>query len=58
MTSSTTRKQVAADSKAKNSFKWTENEVELLLRVTLEYKVSKHGEGIDWELVQRNTQTV
>lgn len=30
-------------------FEWTDNEVELLLRVTLEYKRSRLRENIDWE---------
>ena len=47
-----TRKNAATDSEAKSSFKWTDDEVELLLRVTLDYKASKAGEGTDWESVQ------
>ncbi|XP_014913106.1 tripartite motif-containing protein 16-like [Poecilia latipinna] len=37
---------------ARSSFVWTDEEVELLLRVTLEYKSSKHQEDIDWESCQ------
>ncbi|XP_035768492.1 visinin-like [Neolamprologus brichardi] len=37
---------------ARQSNKWTDNEVELLLRVTNEYKVSKASENIDWETDQ------
>ena len=33
-------------------FTWTEDEVELLLKVTKEYKVSLTAEGVDWESVQ------
>lgn len=31
------------------SFVWTDDEVELLLRVTLEYKSTKLTENVDWE---------
>lgn len=34
-------------------FTWTDDEVELFLKVTNEYKVSKTAEGVDWESVQR-----
>ncbi|ROI80765.1 hypothetical protein DPX16_0097 [Anabarilius grahami] len=33
-------------------FKWTDSEVELLLRVTQEYKVAKASENVDWETCQ------
>ncbi|XP_063052345.1 uncharacterized protein LOC134446989 [Engraulis encrasicolus] len=36
---------------AKNSFMWTDDEVELLLSVTLQYKCEKTEEGTDWETV-------
>ena len=38
--------------KSTSLFTWTDGEVELLLKVTNEYKVSKMAEG-DWESVQR-----
>ena len=31
---------------------WTDDECELLLSVTLQYKVQKSSEGIDWESVR------
>lgn len=31
---------------------WTDNEVELFLNVTLEYKVSKIQQNVDWESCQ------
>ncbi|XP_054626344.1 uncharacterized protein si:ch211-174j14.2 [Dunckerocampus dactyliophorus] len=34
------------------SFVWTDDEVELLLRVTLEYKTQKYQENVDWESCQ------
>ncbi|XP_034002567.1 uncharacterized protein LOC117495429 [Trematomus bernacchii] len=33
----------------KEVFSWTDDEVELLLRVTLEYKTTKLQENVDWE---------
>ena len=39
--------------KSTSLFTWTDDEVELLLKVTNEYKVSKTTEGFDWESVQR-----
>ena len=39
-------------SKAKSkpeSFIWTDDEVELLLKVTQEYKVGQTAENVDWE---------
>ena len=33
------------------AFVWTDDETELLLKVMLEYKVSKAGSCIDWESV-------
>ena len=34
------------------SFVWTHNEVEMQLRLTLDYKVSKLQESVDWESCQ------
>ena len=42
----------ANDDKENNSFKWTDDEVELLLKVTRDYRVTKAAENIDWELIQ------
>lgn len=36
----------------KETLVWTDDEVELLLRVTLDYKTSKLQEGVDWESCQ------
>ena len=33
-------------------FVWTDDEVQLLLKVTLEYKTSKAIENVDWESIQ------
>ena len=38
--------------KKPDSFVWTDNEVQLLLKVTGEYKANKEMENIDWESVQ------
>ena len=34
------------------AFVWTDDEVELLLKVTHKYKVKKAGESVDWESVR------
>ena len=34
------------------AFVWTDDEVELLLKVTHKYKVKKAGENVDWESVR------
>ena len=39
--------------KSTSLFTWTDDEVELLLKVTNEYKIRKTAEGIDWESVKR-----
>ena len=39
--------------KSTSLFTWTDDEVELLLKVINEYKVRKTTEGIDWESVKR-----
>ena len=36
-----------------STLSWTDDEVELLLKVTNEYKVSKTAENVDWESVQK-----
>ena len=36
----------------KKEFQWSDDEAELLLSVTLDYKVSKAAEGVDWESVK------
>ena len=33
-------------------FTWTDHEIELLLKVTNQYKVQKSTESVDWESVQ------
>ena len=45
----------AKDDSAKakeQTFVWTDDEVELLLKVTHEYKVKKAAENVDWESVR------
>ena len=49
------QKQSQSKNKSKSkgdTFIWTDDEVELLLKVTTEYKVSKAAENVDWESVQ------
>ncbi|XP_060754934.1 uncharacterized protein LOC132866265 [Neoarius graeffei] len=44
---------MAATTRGKtDSLVWTDDEVELLLRVTLKYKTSKYQENVDWETCQ------
>ena len=50
--SSTLRKTEKEGRKEKEDFKWTDDESELLLSVTHEYKVKKLSESIDWESVR------
>ena len=48
-----TAKEKDGATKAKEqAFVWTDDEVELLLKVTHEYKVKKAGENVDWESVR------
>ena len=42
----------AKGSSEKDTFKWSDDEAELLLKVTHDYKVLKAAEGVDWESVQ------
>ena len=51
--SKTTKTQKKPDEKSKsNNYVWTDDEVELLLKVANKYKVSKTTENIDWESCQ------
>ena len=46
------KKADLSSSEARDNFKWTDDEAELLLNITQDYKVSKAAEGIDWESIQ------
>ena len=46
------KKAEMSTSEARDNFKWTDDEAELLLNITRDYKVSKAAEGIDWESIQ------
>ena len=52
MATSKKTRQNAKETSVQNAFFWTDDEVELLLTVTNEYKVSKTYESVNWELVQ------
>jgi len=41
-----------------NNFVWTDDEVELLLRITNEYKVAKSAENLDWESVHQKYKEI
>ena len=44
--------------KTRDFFVWTDDEVELLLKVTHEYKALKAAENIDWESSQSKYDAV
>ena len=52
MATSKKTRQNAKKTSVQNAFIWTDDEVEHLLTVTNEYKVSKTYESVDWESVQ------
>ena len=46
------KKSDSSNNEGKDTFKWTDDEAELLLKVTRDYKVLKAAEGADWESIQ------
>ena len=44
----------AKGSSEKDTFKWSDDEAELLLKVTRDYKVLKASEGVDWNQYKAN----
>ena len=42
----------------RQEFVWTDDESELLLSVTLQYKVQKTTEGVDWESVRSKYEDI
>jgi len=46
------KKGHATDTDTRDNFKWTDDESELLLKVTSDYKVTKASDGVDWESIQ------
>ncbi|XP_063060615.1 uncharacterized protein LOC134453794 [Engraulis encrasicolus] len=49
---------MSATAKKNESLVWTDDEVELLLRVTLEYKTTRYQENVDWESCQSKYQDI
>ena len=49
---------MAVKSTAKDTMVWTDDETELLLNVTLEYKAAKAAENEDWESVRSKYQDI
>lgn len=45
-------------SEGKGDFKWTDDEAELPLNVTHNYKVSKISENVDWESVKSKYEDI
>jgi len=37
---------------ADKNFTWSDEEINLLLHVVIDYKAGKAGEGVDWETVR------
>ena len=53
------RKKTSTKEKSKlDYFSWSDDEVELLLNVALDYKASKAMENIDWESCQNKYQDI
>ena len=48
----------AGTEKDKKDFQWTDDESELLLNITHEYKVSKAGDSVDWESVKNKYEDI
>ena len=48
----------AAAKTKEQAFVWTDDETELLLKVTLEYKVAKAAESVDWESIRSKYQDI
>ena len=49
---------MAAEKSKKVQFSWTEEETALLLKVVLDYKVSKLAGGQDWETVRTKYEDI
>ena len=43
---------------AAKNFMWTDDEINLLLHVVLNYKVGKTNEGFDWETVKSKYEDI
>lgn len=41
----------------KKDFVWSDDEVELLLNVAIDYKVAQAAESVDWNLSSQSTRT-
>ena len=52
MSKSAGKKPKESDKTKADNFVWTDDEVQLLLEVTNDYKVSKAAKNIDWESCQ------
>ncbi|KAM4536227.1 uncharacterized protein PAE49_020877 [Odontesthes bonariensis] len=48
----------ASTSRKNDSLVWTDDEVELLLRVSLDYKTARYQENIDWETCQNKYRDI
>ena len=52
------RKKKSDEKKQNDYFSWSDDEVELLLNVAIDYKVSKSMENIDWESCHNKYQEI
>jgi len=43
---------------ADKNFTWSDEEINLLLHVVIDYKAGKAGEGVDWETVRSKYEDV
>ena len=43
---------------ADKNFMWSDEKINLLLRVVIDYKAGKAGEGVDWESVRSRYEDV
>ena len=43
---------------ADKNFMWSDEEINLLLHVVIDYKAGKAGEGVDWESVRSKYEDV
>ena len=54
----TDKKTQKSNEKAKKDFQWTDDEAELLLSVTYDYKTAKAVDGVDWESIKSKYEDI
>ena len=53
-----TNKTQKSNEKAKKDFQWTDDEAELLLSITYNYKTAKAVDGVDWESIKSKYEDI